>query len=65
MTDCLAALSRHKPMPHERRRNPPLLPRRAANDVLFLRDRFGLRPGVNVAIVVVFGAIYLIFLRHF
>ena len=29
------------------------------------RDRFGLRPGVNVAIVVVFGAIYLIFLRHF
>jgi hypothetical protein len=33
-------------------------------DVLFLRDRFGLRLAVNVGIVVVFGAIYLAFLRH-
>jgi hypothetical protein len=33
-------------------------------DVLFLRDRFGLRLVVNVGIVVVFGAIYLVFLRH-
>jgi hypothetical protein len=32
-------------------------------DVLFLRDRFGLRLAVNIGIVVVFGAIYLIFLR--
>jgi hypothetical protein len=35
-----------------------------ACDVLFLRDRFGLRLAVNVGIVVVFGTIYLIFLRH-
>lgn len=33
-------------------------------DVLFLRDRFGLRLAVNIGIVVVFGAIYLIFLRQ-
>ena len=33
-------------------------------DVLFLRDRFGLRLAVNIAIVLVFGAIYLAFLRH-
>ena len=33
-------------------------------DVLFLRNRFGLRPAVNVGIVVVFGAITLAFLRH-
>jgi hypothetical protein len=33
-------------------------------DVLFLRDRFGLRLTVNIGIVVVFGAIYLVFLRH-
>ena len=33
-------------------------------DVLFLRDRLGLRLAVNVGIVVVFGAITLAFLRH-
>lgn len=33
-------------------------------DVLFLRDRFGLRLAVNVGIVVIFGAAYLVFLRH-
>jgi hypothetical protein len=33
-------------------------------DVLFLRDRFGLRLAVNVGLVVVFGAIYLVYLRH-
>ena len=33
-------------------------------DVLFLRDRFGLRLAVNIGIVVVFGAIYLVFLRR-
>ena len=33
-------------------------------DVLFFRDRFGLRLAVNIGIVVVFGAIYLIFLRR-
>ncbi len=32
-------------------------------DVLFLRDRFGLRLAVNIGIVAVFGAIYLVFLR--
>ncbi len=33
-------------------------------DVLFLRDRFGLRLAVNVGIVVAFGAIYFAFLRR-
>ncbi len=33
-------------------------------DVLFLRDRFGLRLAVNIGIVVVFGVIYLAFLRN-
>jgi hypothetical protein len=34
-----------------------------ALDVLFLRDRFGLRLGVNVGIVAVAAVIYLAFLR--
>ncbi len=33
-------------------------------DVIFLRDRFGLRLAVNVGIVVVFAAFYLAFLRN-
>ena len=33
-------------------------------DVLFLRNRFGLRLAVNIAIVAVFGVIYLVFVRH-
>jgi hypothetical protein len=33
-------------------------------DVLFLRDRFLLRLAVNVAIVVVFGVTYFVFLRR-
>lgn len=33
-------------------------------DFLFLRDRFWERLATNVAIVVVFGAVYLLFLRR-
>ena len=36
----------------------------AGCDVLFLLDRFGLRLAVNGATVVVFGAIYVVFLRR-
>jgi hypothetical protein len=35
-----------------------------ALDVVFLRDKFGLRLGVNVGIVAVAAAIYLAFLRN-
>lgn len=33
-------------------------------DVLFLRDRFWERLFANIAIVLVFGAVYLLFLRR-
>jgi hypothetical protein len=33
-------------------------------DFMFLRDRFGLRLAVNVGIVVLFAAFYLVFLRR-
>jgi hypothetical protein len=33
-------------------------------DVLFLRDRFGLRLAANIGIVAVAGVIYFVFLRN-
>ncbi|MCA0380506.1 MAG: hypothetical protein LCH36_13930 [Actinobacteria bacterium] len=35
-----------------------------ATDVLFLRDHFWARLGTNVGIVVLFAAVYLLFLRN-
>lgn len=33
-------------------------------DELFLRDHFWARLGTNIAIVAVFGTVYMVFLRH-